>query len=663
MRIESIQINNFRQYQHFVLDFPKTQPGGNDLHIILGSNGVGKTNILNAITWCLYNEELHLGDKNTAVERINYTEVERLRKENKSSGEVSVTIKLSTDDDKETAIFERKQKYTIKENSVFELPSNLIVKSWSKQGYKIIEEQEATSYLVNKYVPKSINEYIFFDGEHLEHYFQEGEKDNIKNGINKLTQTDIIESAVQAYYRFIKKELEPQLSNAEDNEVATIQEELDTITTNIENQIQLIEDTKKQIEQCDRKNKEFKELIKDNETLPDKLRELEELEQTLSKIEKEKKEKMKELYSFTREYYQYLALYTSTNKFYKYIKEQEKEGKLPPRIDKNLVLEILKTHKCAICDRELDSNSYAAVEKLQKQLDVSSEVSAKLNRSMSVMENFHTKCREYRSKKELIFKDLKNIEERYQLNEKRFSVLKQYISTIPHPKVISEAIKNYENYKRKSVDLNQNIGKYNFLLEMYRTQKTDTEKRLKQATQKNSKLNTIRQKKDYCQTCQNILREIKNEILLECRTEMESMTFEIFSNLIWKKDMFKSVKISEEFDFKLINKYGQQSLGSCSAAERALLALSFTLALQHSSNHDSLIFIDTPIGRVDEDNRSNFINTLLEIAKKKQVILTFTPTEYDENVRQLLNDKYNTFCTLQMNNSATTKTNNNEESI
>lgn len=36
--------------------------------------------------------------------------------------------------------------------------------------------------------------------------------------------------------------------------------------------------------------------------------------------------------------------------------------------------------------------------------------------------------------------------------------------------------------------------------------------------------------------------------------------------------------------------------------------------------------------RVDEDNRLNFVNTLCEIAKSKQVILTFTPTEYDEKV-------------------------------
>ena len=69
--------------------------------------------------------------------------------------------------------------------------------------------------------------------------------------------------------------------------------------------------------------------------------------------------------------------------------------------------------------------------------------------------------------------------------------------------------------------------------------------------------------------------------------------------------------------------------------------------------HDSLLFIDTPIGRVDEDNRLNFINTLCEIAKSKQVILTFTPTEYDEKVSAALQDQYSTFSKLSLEDGVT----------
>jgi DNA sulfur modification protein DndD len=61
MRILSIDIRNFRQYQSLSFKFPESK--SSDIHIIIAQNGVGKTNLLNAITWCLYGKEPHLGDE------------------------------------------------------------------------------------------------------------------------------------------------------------------------------------------------------------------------------------------------------------------------------------------------------------------------------------------------------------------------------------------------------------------------------------------------------------------------------------------------------------------------------------------------------------------------------------------------------------------------
>ena len=151
-----------------------------------------------------------------------------------------------------------------------------------------------------------------------------------------------------------------------------------------------------------------------------------------------------------------------------------------------------------------------------------------------------------------------------------------------------------------------------------------------------------------------LLDETLNEIINECRKEMEVATFDIFDKLIWKKNAFSKVNILEDYSFELLDAYGQQTLGACSAAERALLALSFTIALQQTSGHDSLLYIDTPLGRVGKKNRANFTEVLTDIAESKQVILSFTPTEYDENVRNLFADKYSSYCELSFANGVTT---------
>jgi hypothetical protein len=47
------------------------------------------------------------------------------------------------------------------------------------------------------------------------------------------------------------------------------------------------------------------------------------------------------------------------------------------------------------------------------------------------------------------------------------------------------------------------------------------------------------------------------------------------------------------------------------------------------------------------------METLLKIAREKQIILTFTPTEYDANVQGILMNNYKSFHTLVMNDNQT----------
>ena len=60
-----------------------------------------------------------------------------------------------------------------------------------------------------------------------------------------------------------------------------------------------------------------------------------------------------------------------------------------------------------------------------------------------------------------------------------------------------------------------------------------------------------------------------------------------------------------------------------SAAERELLALSFTLALHKISGFDSPILIDTPVARVSDDPEKT-LQISFRSKQNKQIILLFT---------------------------------------
>lgn len=656
MRIESIDIQNFRQYRNLVFKFPCSSEH-NDLHIIYAKNGVGKTNVLNAITWCLYDTEMHLGDKYTASAILNNQQVQELRDHlqegGNAIGDATVRILFSSDDAKEKIRFQRVGKFNVTSEAVIPVNTEFSIMHFIDGEWNSIDTEEETLSLVKKNVPEEIHEYIFFDGEHLENYFKAGQFENIKNGIEELTQAKIIEKAESAFNKYLTDVLNPQISKSPQKEVAWAQQELDKIQVAIDSSVDAINTYMTQIHLCDDEIADLDNVINGHVHVSEKTRRLKEVEGSIDKLRNSISQKKTEMMVFAREYLQYFAIYPSIKSLYQYIQEQDQHGKLPPRIDKFL-LETIEKHKhCLICDQDLGDHSYSFIEELKKELEVSSETSALLNKTVVVLRQYISKLAQYKTKRDSLMNDVKNLRQQYNDYIDEEKQLNTYLMNIPNAEAITKAIEQKKEFRKKRDDMVAKKGVEEAHKKELDAQYIVQGRKLKSLIDKNQQLEKINAQAEYCKKCRNILKETRLDLLQESRSEMEQETFDTFTKLLWKKDIFSKVEILEDYTFRLLDNYGSQTLGSCSAAERALLALSFTLALQKVSMHDSLLFIDTPIGRVDEDNRQNFIKTLCEIAKTKQVILTFTPTEYDDKVAAALQDKYASFSQLSMSDGIT----------
>ena len=656
MRIENIEIQNFRQYRNLSFKFPHVQ-GGNDLHIIYANNGVGKTNVLNAITWCLYDTEMHLGDKNTALAILNNQKVQELRQHlpegGNTIGDATVSILFSSDDAAEKIRFQRVGKFNVTNEAVIPVNTEFSIMHFVDGEWNSIDSEEETLSLVKKNVPEEIHEYIFFDGEHLESYFKAGQFENIKNGIEELTQAKIIEKAETAFNKYLTDILNPQIANSSVKDIASAQKELDKIQSAIDAAVASIDTLKTQINNCDDEIATLDNIISGHVHVSEKTARLKEVDGLIETLKDEIAKKKAEMMVFAREYVQYFAMYPAIKSLYIYIQEQDKHGKLPPRIDKFLLKAIEEHKHCLVCDQDLSDHSYSFIQELRKELEVSSDTSALLNKTVVVLRQYLEKLSQYKAKSETLINEEKALRKQHNDYLEEEKQLNTYLMNIPNTEAITKAIEDKKEYRKKRDDIVAKKG-----VEEEHKKKLDNDlynqsKVLKSLIEKNKQLEKINQQAEYCKKCRNVLKETRLDLLEESRREMEQETFDAFSRLLWKKDTFSKVEILEDYTFRLLDKYGSQTLGSCSAAERALLALSFTLALQKVSMHDSLLFIDTPIGRVDEDNRLNFINTLCEIAKSKQVILTFTPTEYDEKVSAALQDQYSTFSKLSLEDGVT----------
>ena len=94
IRIKSVELENYRQYYgKHKINFSRRNDG---FTIIFGKNGDGKSNLLNAITWCLYHYEPHgvggRGSDNKRLPVINTRYIRELGKEKLGKTRVKIWL-------------------------------------------------------------------------------------------------------------------------------------------------------------------------------------------------------------------------------------------------------------------------------------------------------------------------------------------------------------------------------------------------------------------------------------------------------------------------------------------------------------------------------------------------------------------------------------------
>ena len=138
--------------------------------------------------------------------------------------------------------------------------------------------------------------------------------------------------------------------------------------------------------------------------------------------------------------------------------------------------------------------------------------------------------------------------------------------------------------------------------------------------------------------------QVKKQLMDKIKVEIEENTWNTFKNMIWKKETFNNLKIDEDYQMSVYNNNLNDMTGSLSATESMALAYSFTLAIHETSGKNCPLVVDSPLGRVSDDNRKNMANELLKISQKKQIILLFTSDEYSKEVAEIYDS---TIATIQ----------------
>lgn len=136
-------------------------------------------------------------------------------------------------------------------------------------------------------------------------------------------------------------------------------------------------------------------------------------------------------------------------------------------------------------------------------------------------------------------------------------------------------------------------------------------------------------------TLLNNFEKVRNNIVAETRKEMQNKTERSFREMIWKKNTFGGISIDDKYKVTIYDKEGRAMTNSVSETEKMALAYAFTLAVHDVSGKNCPLVIDSPLGRVSDENRERMARSLLQVAKDKQIIMLFTPDEYSPAVANL----------------------------
>ena len=631
--ISSITLTNYRQFQgeqtlNFSFDKNK------NVIVVLGKNGAGKSNILNALTWCFYGIEVHKDEvtqDNSGMPIINVTELETLKPNQSTYAEVLVNIE--TDIGPWTVKRRIEGGKTALGKMYFDPPRLTVIHPVG--GQDKIAEGEETQRLINNLLPEALRNFFFIDGEQLREFFKYSSPKEVATAIDNVSQLDLVFKAagnLTKYERELRKNVKATTPQLE-----AVQQQIEILQRNIEEKESLIQKTKADIEKDSLELVQVEEYLrKHNDASVAALQhERDTLDADVKILKQNLQDEEINRNSYLVDIAPFIFLKSEVETAYQLIQHRVDKGELPPRIKETFVRELIERGRC-ICGNELIGDAKRELEAYSTQLALSelSEVSISgkttIETILADIDNFPCRIDKYSEK-------IDQFKDHFDQKMRRL----EYISEEMKVHNIDE-IRRYEERRRQ---LTSALSRKDQLLMMYRreievlntalTGKLEQEKKELSKDKKNTQLRT---KLQLVEDALATLADTEYIVKAKIRSQVEKSTKENFLTLIRKKTAFTDVQIDENFNVKIIHSHGYNAINDLSAGEYMILGLSFMSALMTISGFHAPVIIDTPLGKIDDEHREYITTELPKFLSGTQLALLVTPTEYDNNVRHNLQE-------------------------
>lgn len=631
MRIDSIEIDNYRQYRHSRIQLPARESG--QVAVFIGSNGAGKTNLLNAITWCLHGREFHLTSEEDALPIFNLGPLDAPVPDTPQQTVVKLRVTLS---DGVQAVITRRAITVARGDGEWSTSTeDPVVQVRTPEGWP---EQDQPNFWIQSNMPDDIRPFFLFDGERLDDLFRHTETLDVRAAVLRIAQIDLLER-LQDHLQTIKDEALKEVAAAsKHDQLKTAEQELESekaLQGQMRDALELLREQQKALRE------EYNRLAERRLSAPDpeKFDRQKSLEEELDQLTKDIYKDEQAFYAWVGGIAPFVFGYRAMEGLLARIAKAEDEDMLPPKIQPQYLQQLLADGVC-LCGDTLSEEQRASLQQLLERIEharpeasVLSYLEPTVVQARSLVEKVQgqwaerTQCiAELRARETKVNEELQEISEILRRHEEKevrdlqrdHDRVNQELQSIASDialaeRDLAEQIKRVEEAEDAFSDLVRIVGRHD-----------DTQARL-----------------DFVSACLRTVSRTYEGLDKETREKvaaaMESYFLKLL-NVIKSGTTYTGVGIDDRYRVRVVHAKSRNATGTLSAGERECLALAFSLALSEVSGFDLPFVIDTPLGRLDENVSEHTSLAIASQAEDRQVVLLMQPAEYSEAVKRTLHE-------------------------
>lgn len=648
LRVSEIKIKNFRAFygerEPILLSTDENKP----VTVIHGTSGRGKTTLLNAIHWCIYNKEGSEKQKKTSSEGLIHSAVvESL----KPGEEGNMFVEITIEDANHMVVNEIRREIKITKSSIAgedswneklkaKVPPGITVEESAGFTYKDpdtdeprhITDGDNVEERIEQIFPDALSAYILFDSELLRKFEAENESSVIQEGIETITGLPIIEKAADKLDKIAKKITKNNVG--ESIKFQNLMKKVERLQKGIKEKEAENEKKGKEILELKEEEDIKRKFLLDNDderVAEQQKREVEltnQVDGLADAIKKIRKEMSNSVFDNLINYYLRDSLKISQEKLEKW----RNKGLVPSRFTKEALQSLLEDQLC-VCGRELKNEHEHEIGQIKDTMNKVYEaaIASEMGRiSDDIDEGVSKTDVEITEKLQEEYEKLKD-----QLAEARSkrTGLKSTLDKIQNsfdPKLQDKVTQTRRELTKLRNDIDSAKGsmvKNQTSLDVYKPEFIEADKEYHKMTKAVIKDDVNGNKIRLSQFGESIFKQTSESLEKFFKNNVEAATQEYFLNTAPEKDEFSGVKIDgETYSISAVRKNNKEK--DISQGQAHCLGLSYIAGVRKVTSKNYFMMIDSPFHNISQASKLQVCVELPTKMDATQVTFFCTDTEY-----------------------------------